>query len=50
LVIGVTCTVYVDADASEAELAELRERVESTSPLIDTITNAVQLETELVVD
>jgi uncharacterized OsmC-like protein len=45
----VTCTVYIDADASEDELAELRERVESTSPLMDTITNAVQLNTDLVV-
>ena len=46
----VTCTVYIDADASEEELAELRERVESTSPLMDVITNAISLDTELVVD
>ena len=43
-----TCTAYVDADASAAELAELRDRVESTSPLMDTITNAVPLETDVV--
>lgn len=47
---AVTCTVYIDADASEEELAELRERVESTSPLMDNITNAVRLETDLVVN
>ena len=47
---SVSCTVYIDADASEEELAELRERVESTSPLMDTIMNAVPLETDLVVD
>ena len=46
---SITCTVYIDADASEEELAELRERVETTSPLMDTITNAVPLETDLVV-
>jgi uncharacterized OsmC-like protein len=47
---AVQCTVYVDADASEDELAELRERVESTSPLMDNIANTVQLETDLVVN
>ena len=47
---AVQCTVYVDADASADELADLRERVESTSPLMDTIANTVQLETDLVVD
>lgn len=47
---GVTCTTYVDADASEEELAELRERVESTSPLLDNITNAVPVETDVVVE
>ncbi|USZ70940.1 OsmC family protein [Natronosalvus halobius] len=45
---GITCTAYVDADASAAELAELRERVEATSPLIDSITNEVPVETDLV--
>ncbi|WP_207591711.1 OsmC family protein [Halomontanus rarus] len=45
---SVTCTAYVDADASEAELAELRDRVETTSPLMDTITNAVPVETDVV--
>nr|WP_276250036.1 OsmC family protein [Halomicroarcula sp. SHR3] len=44
----IRCTVYVDADASEAELATLRERVESTSPLMDNISNAVELETDIV--
>lgn len=46
----VSCTVYLDADASEAELAELRERVEATSPLMDIIANAVRLDTDLVVE
>lgn len=45
----VRCTVYVDADASTDELAALRERVESTSPLMDNVANAVELETDLVV-
>ena len=45
-----TCTVYVDADAPEEQLQELRERVESTSPLVDAITNEVPLETNLVVE
>lgn len=45
---SVSCTVHVDADASEEELAELRDRVEATSPLMDTVTDAVPLETELV--
>ncbi|WP_224271019.1 OsmC family protein [Haloprofundus salinisoli] len=44
----VTCTAYIDADASDEELAELRERVEATSPLMDNITNAVPLETDVV--
>jgi hypothetical protein len=47
---GVTVTTYVDADAPEEELAELRERVEATSPLVDSITNEVPLETDLVVE
>lgn len=46
----VTCTTYIEADASEEELAELRERVETTSPLMDNIANEVPLETELVVE
>lgn len=44
----VTCSAYIDADASDEELAELRRRVETTSPLMDTITNAVPLETAVV--
>ncbi|MFD1562187.1 OsmC family protein [Haloarchaeobius amylolyticus] len=44
----VTCTAYIDADASEEELAELRKKVETTSPLLDNITNAVPLETDIV--
>jgi uncharacterized OsmC-like protein len=46
---SVTCTVYIDADASEEELAELRERVERTSPLMDTLANEVVLDTDMVV-
>ena len=45
---SVTCTAYVDADASEEELARLRDRVETTSPLMDNVTNAVPLETRVV--
>ncbi len=44
----VTCTTYIDADATDDELADLRERVETTSPLIDNISNEVSLETTLV--
>jgi uncharacterized OsmC-like protein len=47
---SVTCTAYVDADASDEELEELRERVEKTSPLVDNISNEVSLETDLVVE
>ncbi|WP_049906299.1 OsmC family protein [Halorubrum aidingense] len=47
---SITCTVYVDADASEAELAELREHVEATSPLMDVIANEVPVETRLVAE
>ncbi|WP_418282751.1 OsmC family protein [Halorubrum sp. DTA98] len=47
---SIDCTVHVDADASEAELTELRERVEKTSPLMDVITNEVPLETRLVIN
>ena len=43
-----TCTAYIDADATEEELAELQDRVETTSPLMDSITNAVPLETDVV--
>jgi len=46
----VRCTVYADADASAEALAELRERVEATSPLMDNIANAVEPDTDLVVD
>ena len=46
----VTCTAHVEADASEEELAELRERVETTSPLMDNVANRVSLETDLVVE
>ena len=46
----VTCTVHIDADAADEELLKLRERVETTSPLMDVITNAVPLETDLVVN
>nr|WP_238717528.1 OsmC family protein [Natronorubrum halophilum] len=45
---SVTCTVHIDADASPEALAELRDRVETTSPVMDTITNAVRLETDVV--
>ncbi|MFC6835695.1 OsmC family protein [Halomarina ordinaria] len=47
---AISCTAYVEADASEEELAELRERVEATSPLLDDVTNAVAVETDLVVE
>ena len=46
---SITCNAYVDADASEEELAELRDRVEATSPLMDNITNVIPLETNLAV-
>lgn len=47
---SVSCTVYLDADASEEELAALRERVEATSPVVDGITNETSLETHLVAE
>ena len=47
---SIRCTVFLEADASAEELAELRERVESTSPLMDNIANTVDLETDLVVE
>ncbi|MFW5916943.1 MAG: OsmC family protein [Halorubrum sp.] len=47
---SITCTAHVDADAPEDELAELRERVEKTSPLVDVIANGVPLETRFVAE
>lgn len=47
---SISCTVYVDADATEEELMELHETVEATSPLVDVITNEVPMNTELVVE
>lgn len=46
----VTCTAHVKTDASEEALAELRKRVETTSPVMDNIANEVPLETDLVVE
>jgi uncharacterized OsmC-like protein len=46
----VTVTTYVDADAPAEELETLRERVEATSPLVDSVANEVPLETDLVVE
>ena len=45
---SITCTVSVDADATEDELQELQNHVEATSPLVDMITNEVPLETRLI--
>jgi len=47
---SIDCTVVLDADAEASELEALRERVESTSPLMDVITNAVPVETHLVAE
>lgn len=47
---SVTCTAYVKAAASEDDLAELRERVEATSPIVDVLTNGTALETRLVAE
>ncbi|WP_232703098.1 OsmC family protein [Halobacterium wangiae] len=47
---SVSCTVHVDADATEEQLQELHDRVESTSPLVDAIRNEVALDTHLVVE
>ncbi|WP_436345120.1 OsmC family protein [Natronorubrum sp. FCH18a] len=47
---AVTCTAYVETDASADELAELRDRVETTSPVMDVIANAVPLETDVVTE
>jgi uncharacterized OsmC-like protein len=44
------CRTYIEANASEEELAALRERVETTSPLVDNITNEVSVQTELIVE
>lgn len=44
------CTMYIDTDADETDLRDLRDRVEATSPLMDIITNAVPVKTELVVN
>jgi hypothetical protein len=40
--------VYVATDASEAEPQQLRQHVESTSPLVDSITDRVPVEARLV--
>lgn len=45
-----TCTVYIDADVPEEKLVELRDRVETTSHVMDTIMNAVPLKTDVVVE
>ena len=47
---SITCSVYLDSDADAADLEALRERVESTSPLVDIISREVPLETEFVVE
>lgn len=47
---SITCTVYITADATEEALEELHERVEATSPLVDTVRNEVPFETRLVVE
>lgn len=46
---SISCTVHLESEAAEAELDELRERVEATSPLLDVITNAVDVRTDMVV-
>lgn len=47
---SITCTTHIEADASEERLEELRERVESTSPLMDIVTNEVPLVTRLEIE
>lgn len=47
---SITCTVYVEADATEEELAELRERVEATSPVVDALSHEVALDTRIVAE
>jgi uncharacterized OsmC-like protein len=44
----VNCTVYVESEASTEELADLRDVVEATSPLLDNVRNGVTVETEHV--
>lgn len=45
---SVTCTGYIVTDASDEDLAELQDRVKLTSPSMDNIANAIQVETNLV--
>lgn len=47
---SISCTVYIQTDASQAELEDLQDRVETTSPLMDILQNEVALDTHLVVD
>lgn len=47
---GISCTVFMDADASKEELEQLRRHVEATSPIVDVLTNEVALETNLIVE
>ncbi|MDQ2050385.1 OsmC family protein [Natronolimnohabitans sp. A-GB9] len=47
---SIECTVAIDADADESQLRALRDRVESTSPLMDVITNEVPIATHLVLE
>lgn len=47
---SISCTAFVESDATEEEMEQLRERVEATSPLVDAITNEVPLETHVVVE
>lgn len=47
---NMTCTAYIETDAPPEEVEELRERVETTSPLVDNISNEVPLETDVVIE
>lgn len=47
---SIECTVRIDADADESRLRALRDRVESTSPLMDVIANEVPIASHLVVE
>lgn len=47
---SISCTAFIESDATEEEIEQLRERVETTSPLVDAITNEVPLETRLVAE
>lgn len=47
---SIACTTRIEADATEEQLEELRERVEATSPLMDAITNEVALVTRLEIE